>query len=148
MVSSYNWLSAGTIMLLIGVACSKPVWVADCSLTYSQVRHCSSALQWRKHHWVLENLILSSLFLAETNPWACLIKLHNDFITISTHFFKTPIPHSYTSLLLYTVSRNCYYYFVIYMDTQNHAIHCAWIHLFSYLLCPRRKTIWTWEGSC
>ena len=50
---------------------------------------------------------------------------------------RFPIPCSYTSLQLDGAARN--YLCLIYMDTQDHVLHCVWIHLFSYLLRLRRE---------
>ena len=58
--------------------------------------------------------------------------------------FFTPIPCSYTSLPLDGVARN-YFFFLLY----GYARSCNWSCLdpfISYLLCPRRKTIWSWAG--
>ena len=62
----------------------------------------------------------------------------NILIMISkTHIcFFTPIPCTYTSLPLDGMARN-YHFF--YVDIQEQAIRCVWIHFYPTTLYPSKK---------
>ena len=53
--------------------------------------------------------------------------------------FFTPIPCTYTSLLLDGLARNYIILFFICMDMQDHAIYHTWIHFIPTSLYLRRE---------